>query len=324
MYSSRTFEHRVDQNVVRALRFIRDNKKRTILLVCIFYLLFDQTYRAVNSFEAEAQIMFDDYLLPDVQKLPGANGVEDIFNRSVSLNRVNGIVNSDKMLKYLADKYNLPEHYGYERSNLRHMNCFYNKLDKNIRFGLINFPGNTNRIFIRVSDDEDPVLAANIANDIAAKIQEENRQYILSAMERKQQLNKNAAEQLYAKYNKLVQDLNVLLSEFKEIQRPSGIKESNKYDNIYTRITETIINLNVQAEALKDFETMSNVSSVAQKEVALPEVQIVKPAMVDVMGTNIPYPAFIPIALLGAALSTYLSILLYQHFHDIWKKVIRE
>lgn len=307
MYSTQTFQNNTKAEH-QTLLLIKQHKVKAVIIWIALIAGLHILYTYTNSYESEAQILFNDYLLPDIQQASPVNGVEAIFIKSISLNRVNGIVNSQKMMEYLDKKYQLAEHYDISRSDSLNMSILYKILYQRISIGLVNFPGNLNRIYIRVRDTKSPALCTAIANDIAQKVKEENLRMINFAIEKKQKLNHAAAEQLYLKYQKLLNDMTTILGELKN---PGLIKQTknDQWENLSNQFSETMINLRVQTEALKEFEKSNN--SLESNTFSFPEIEIVKPALTDKRGTNIPYKYYLPISIVASIFFTFLLFFIY-------------
>lgn len=117
------------------------------------------------------------------------------------------ILHSDEIRSRIIDKYNLMEHYEIDKDSKYPQTALVNKFNSNIDFRRTEYMS----ILIEVMD-KDPVMAANIANDIAALID--------TTMNRIQKDRAIKALQLVQKeYDEINKGLKVLEDSLKQLQR---------------------------------------------------------------------------------------------------------
>ncbi len=90
---------------------------------------------------------------------------ETVFGDEEAVEKILQILQSDDIRTWLVEKYDLFSHYGIDNNTRYRYTHLNNKMDRNIRFG------KTMYMSVRITvTDEDPVIAADMANDIASMI----------------------------------------------------------------------------------------------------------------------------------------------------------
>jgi uncharacterized protein involved in exopolysaccharide biosynthesis len=137
----------------------------------------------------------------------GGSGKNDILNfgEEEETEQLLQILNSDEIKEKLIEKYQLFDHYRIEPDDKYKYTHIYNKLEKNITFKKTEF------MSVKISVlDEDPAIAANMVNDIAA--------FLDSTISR---MKKTRAREAYAivstEYTKLQSDIMELKDSLKVI-----------------------------------------------------------------------------------------------------------
>jgi uncharacterized integral membrane protein len=117
------------------------------------------------------------------------------------------VLNSDEIRSRIIDKYNLREHYEIDENNKYPRTALNNEFKSNITFRRTEYMS----VLIEVLD-KDPVMAANIANDISALVD--------STMDRIQKDRADMALRLVEKeYHDVQRDLELLQDSLKKLQK---------------------------------------------------------------------------------------------------------
>jgi len=232
----------------------------TAILSIVFSLMKPNYYESYVVFLAANPYLIDRSTL--FSEKPGETPLF-MFGSSPDIDRLIAIGNTQPLIDYVIEKYNLYDHYKIDKSDplasyevnkefLKHYNIFKNPLDA---------------IEVHVAD-QDPQLAATIANDIVTKIDVSNIELLASSKTDMANLLDKSIVKLRRKLTSLSDSL-------------AGSKRINSTDvEIIEGLREKTIEDLSRAELVKEqYETLSdkNITSLYILQKAFPSVKKSKP-----------------------------------------------
>lgn len=254
-------------NLVNAIRILLKWKMPLIGLtlvsgaVAALFSVFvmDEYYLSWSTFYPTNQYLNDRSMIFNTES---SGGQVEYFGGKNDVNRVLTIANSESVINYIIDSFNLTDHYKVSRNKKYWKTIVRKKFDKNYK------AIKTEREAIEISVyDTDPQLASAIVNAIVEKVDEQNKRHV---QETKTQLYNVLCKQIEEQQDKVedyVTTLATLAAEFDiKVSSAAGSTVLVEGKN-FRAVQEYKALLEKQENAMKEFNNRSNIKE--QMEVAM-------------------------------------------------------
>jgi hypothetical protein len=175
------------------------------LSAAIYYIQFAKRY------EAEVTIMIPSST-PNGQDKGATEGERYAFaiQNSMTASRITNFIFSDVMVKHLNEKFDLLYHYQIDKHNP----YSWNILMKNFQDNLEVERKGEEMVKITFSDVNE-VVAADMANEIVAKLIEMNREYVLNSIKQRRDMLAGVVGELNVQVGDQLLRLQTVMSDFK-------------------------------------------------------------------------------------------------------------
>ncbi|MBL0310402.1 MAG: hypothetical protein IPP77_12225 [Bacteroidetes bacterium] len=257
-------------NLVAAIRIIL--KWKTPLLVLTLasgiiaglfsVFVMDEYYLSWSTFYPTNQYLSDRSMIFNTES---SGGQVEYFGGKSDINRVLTIANSETVINFIIDSFNLTDHYKVSRNNKFYKTIVRKQFEKNYK------ALKTEREAIEISIyDTDPKLAAAMVNVIIEKVDELNMRHVLETKEKLYQVLSAQIEQQREKVNDYVTTLATLATEFDiKVSSAAGSTVLVEGKN-FRAVQEYKAMLEKQENAMKEFNNRSNIKE--QMEVAMQSI----------------------------------------------------
>ena len=254
-------------NLVNAIRILLKWKMPlaglTFISGIIAYLfsvfVMEEFYLSWSTFYPTNQYLNDRSMIFNTES---SGGQVEYFGGKNDVNRVLTIANSESVINYIIDSFNLTDHYKVSRNKKYWKTIVRKKFDKNYK------AIKTEREAIEISvHDTDPALASAIVNAIVEKVDEQNKRHV---QETKMQLYNVLCRQIEEQQDKVedyVTTLATLAAEFDiKVSSAAGSTVLVEGKN-FRAVQEYKALLEKQENTMKEFNNRSNIKE--QMEVAM-------------------------------------------------------
>jgi len=254
-------------NLVAAIRIILKWKTPLLVLTLasgiiaalVSVFVMDEFYLSWSTFYPTNQYLSDRSMIFNTES---SGGQVEYFGGKNDVNRVLTIANSETVINYIIDSFQLADHYKVDKDQKYRKTVVRKKFEKNYK------ALKTEREAVEVSVyDTDPKLAAAIVNAVVEKVDQLNRQHVL---ETKETLYTVLSKQIVEQKNKVddyVTTLATLAAEYDiKVSSAAGSTVLVEGKN-FRAVQEYKALLEKQENAMKEFNNRSNIKE--QMEVAM-------------------------------------------------------
>ena len=289
--------------------FISRRKYLFLASVAALLVLFAWLYSFTHYYKSEATVSFSGYEIPEYDESQNSR-VPWFAQLKESSSRFTAIIYSKEMFDHLIAKFDLYKHYGIEETNEN-----YGRLRQLVKSAITVY-SKTNSIFaIRVSDNSSPQLTAAMANEIADKANDMNRNYIASKLENRMEIYSRLHGDIKSITENDIASLQPVIASFKNLLTNPHAKNIDVERSIDV-LSSTTSKIQSGIQQLIDLNKASSWSlSSVQKDV-LPTIVILEDALPGVLNEIIPLWILIPLAVICAfIISISIFSMMYSYGH---------
>src|SRR5436190_5976919 len=205
-------------------------------------------------------------------------------DRSPNNARVSHLPTSMEMTDHLIGKYDL---YGHYEINAAHPLHYERASDRLVNSITVRHPDD-NSMMISV-EDEDPVLAADMANAIFAKLKEINERQVMADLERKIALYQQVIDHTERRSKEQAAQLMDLGAELERLigKGRSLDPGNNQLAPLNFQLAQLVAQLSVANEDLSNARKTYEISAALMKEQDLPDVYLVRGAVQDLTTSKV-------------------------------------
>lgn len=209
--------------------FIKLVQDRYKWILCFAFVAFVAAavyyFQFAKRYEAEVTIMIPSSSGSSPDK--GATEAERYafaIQNAMTAARLKNFIYSDVMVKHLAEKFDLLFHYEIEKSNPYSWNILMKNFQDNLKVQQVG----DEMVEITFSDYNE-VVAADVANEIVAKLIVMNKEYVVNSIRQRRDLFAGVVGELNIQVGDQLSHLEAMMSDFKEGSHLSE-KNLNKLD----------------------------------------------------------------------------------------------
>jgi hypothetical protein len=284
--------------------FCYQNKWLFIALTLLLCFGITWFYKSTFRYESRAVITYREFELPE-DKYEIQNGKKPAFTR-VNENSVKlfQFIYKKEMIDHLITKFNLYTHYGIDPGKEN----AYARIRKQIKSKIKLVPSENNMLVISVKDRYDNRIIADIANEIAIKLNEYNIIYFTEYMEMRMELYNDIYKDIKSKADVEIVNLNQSVDNMKSLISSLDIKYS---DIVRTGYNLSMLNdkINDHAQNLIELNHINKMAYQKLKNEGMNMVKIVEEALPDDGSDKLPL-----IFILSGAFITSLAITIFSFY----------
>jgi len=307
-YQSSPSYSKKEKNFLGFKRFIFRYRLVFFGVMLALLMVFSYFYYLTSTYKSEVTVSFTGYEIPDYSE-SGNAAVPGFATLREGLNRMYNLVYSKEMFDHLINKFNLYSHFGLDPATP----SSYVVLRKIVKDNITLYQGASRALTIQVTDKVSGEMSMNIANEIANKANEMNKNYIKEKMESRIQVYsklhdeiKNQTQFDIAGINQGIDQLNSVLDRF-----GSKSKEADKLLYSLNSISEKIQS---DVGQLLTISKVNNWTLNVMKDDVLNNVLILQDALPGTREENFPKWLLITFAFIASFFTTlFLFNLAYTY-----------